>query len=253
MNILNPSKFSRDELSSIELQPFSEQLKPIIKETLIETEKTKRNRKGTIFTPMFTVFVVLGIAMRHDLSYSKVVNWIISTVRWLSLSLPQKIFKEGTVTKARQYLGVEVFSRIFEKFNQQHYVLDPDFYGRNTVIFDGVAATIPDTPSNNNRFGKPSNDKGSAAFPQIRIVALLSLPLRCILDVAYGPFIGKGNGERALMAQILYQFRDKSLLFLLDAGFYSFELIEHFKITHQNFVMKLDSTVKVKYIKYFRG
>lgn len=210
----------RDELSSIELQPFSKQLKPIIEESLIDAMKNERNRRGTLFTPIFTVFVVLGIAMRHDLDYLSVVNWMISAVRWLSLTLPKKIIKDGTITKARQYLGIEVFRLIFDKFNQQHHVLSPDFYGRNSVTFDGVTATLPDTPSNQKRFCKPSNGKGSAAFPQLRIVALMSLPLRCILDVAYGPFKGKGTGERALMAKILEQFKDQNLLFLLDAVFF---------------------------------
>lgn len=249
MNLIKLPDSSRDELSSIELQPFSEQLKPIIEESLNELQKNDRNRKGTLFTPMFTVFVVLGIAMRHELSYAKVVNWIISAMRWLSLSLPKKIIKEGTVTKARQYLGVEVFRLIFKKFNQQHCELYPDFHGRSSVIFDGVTATLPDTLSNQNRFGKPSNEKGSAAFPQLRVVALLSLQLRCLLDIAYGPYKGKGTGERALMTQILEKFKEKSLLFLLDAGLHSFELLEYFKNSHQEFLMKLDSTVKVKYIK----
>jgi hypothetical protein len=30
-----------------------------------------------VLTPMFTVFFVLGMAMRHELSYQKVVDWII--------------------------------------------------------------------------------------------------------------------------------------------------------------------------------
>jgi len=77
----------------------------------------------------------------------------------------------------------------------------------------------------------------------------MSLSLRCILDGAIGPFKGKGTGERALMAQILEQFKDQNLLFLLDAGFYSFELLEYFKDAQQEFLMKLDSTVKVKSIK----
>jgi hypothetical protein len=122
MNSIKLPGSSRDELSSIELQPFSEQLKPIIEESLFELQKNERSRKGTLFTPMFTVFFVLGMAMRHELSYQKVVDWIILAVRWLSLILPKKIVTDGTVTKARQYLGVDVFRLIFTKLNNQNYV-----------------------------------------------------------------------------------------------------------------------------------
>lgn len=123
--------------------------------------------------------------MRHDLAYNRVVNGLVSAVRWLSLSLPQKIIAEGTATKARQYLGVDVFRLIFKKFTKKHCELTTDFHGKSTVIFDGVTGTLPDTESNTEAFGKPSKKKGSSAFPKIRVVALLSLTLRCIFDVAY--------------------------------------------------------------------
>jgi len=52
MNIIKPytSQFgpSRDELAATEIQPFSELLKPVIEESLTETQKDKRNRKGTL-------------------------------------------------------------------------------------------------------------------------------------------------------------------------------------------------------------
>ena len=52
---LNPQKSfepSRDELASTEIQPFSELLKPVAEEALKEAQKNKRNRKGTLFTPI---------------------------------------------------------------------------------------------------------------------------------------------------------------------------------------------------------
>jgi len=84
----------------------------------------------------------------------------------------------------------ELMFFVFEKFTKKHCELTPDFHGRNTVIFDGVTGTLPDTESNTEAFGKPSNKKGSAAFPQIRVVALMSLTLRCILGITYGPYKG---------------------------------------------------------------
>ncbi len=251
MNILKPSKSksSRDELASIEFEPFSELLKAIIEESLKEAQKDGRNREGTLFTPIFTIFVVFALAMRRDLSYPKVLNWLISTVRWITICLPKDLVENGTISRARQYLGVDVFRLIFEKFTKKYYKLTPDFHGRSTVAFDGVTGTTPDTKSNSAAFGKPSTKKGSAAFPQIRAVALMSLTMRCILDIAFGPYVGKGTGERALMLQILNKFEEKSLLFLLDAGFYSFKLIELFEDTQQGFIMRLGKTPKIKCIK----
>jgi len=183
--------------------------------------------------------------MRHDLSYSNVLEWLISAVRWITVCLPKKIIGEGTITKARQYLGVDIFRLIFEKFTKKHYELTADFHGKSTVIFDGVTGTTPDTKSNIDAFGKPST--GTAAFPQIRAVALMSLTMRCILDFAFGPYVGKGTGERALMFKILNKFEE--LLFLFDAGFYAFELLELFKDTQQTFIIKISKSLKIKCIK----
>jgi len=77
----------------------------------------------------------------------------------------------------------------------------------------------------------------------------MSLTLRCILDVAFGPYVGKRTGERALMHQIINKFEEKTLLFLFDAGFYAFELLELFKDTHQEFIIKFNKNSKVKCIK----
>lgn len=51
------------------------------------------------------------------------------------------------------------------------------------------------------------------------------------------------------MLQIINKFEEKSLLFLFDAGFYAFELLELFRDTQQEFIIKLNKNSKVKCIK----
>jgi len=51
------------------------------------------------------------------------------------------------------------------------------------------------------------------------------------------------------MHQILDKFQEKGLLFLLDAGFYSFELLELFKDTHQEFIIRFKTNAKIKKVK----
>jgi len=48
---------------------------------------------------------------------------------------------------------------------------------------------------------------------------------RLILDVAHAPYRGKGTDERSLVMQILTRVVRKGLLFLLDAGLYSFDIL----------------------------
>ncbi len=230
--------------SSLSLAPFVQQLQPIIEKSLIECGKSG-SRKGTFFTPVRTVFVVLAMVMRRDLGYSALLNWLVSGLRWLSCELPAKLAADGTLSHARQRLGVEVFGRIFGQTVALHSALPADFHGLTSVAFDGTTATMPDTPSNQEQFGRPNSGRGQGGFPQVRIMALLILPLRLIGELAYGPYQGKGSGERSLMMPILDCIPYQNLLFLLDAGLYSFDTLQRIH-PHNALLAKLSGSVKPK-------
>lgn len=132
MNFFKLPGSSRDELSSIEFQPFSEQLKPLIEESLIEAQKTGRNREGPFLTPIFTVFVILGMAIRHDLSYPKVINWMISAIRWLqgyrsikfcfSIVLMNSNLG-GTIIQMINFNIFIIFTRDIKKYSSRQQIL----------------------------------------------------------------------------------------------------------------------------------
>ncbi len=103
--------------------------------------------------------------------------------------------------------------------------LPKDFHGLTSTAFDGTGGTMPDTPENRERFGLPSGGRGAGGYPQLRAMALLLLPLRMVADIAYGPYKGKGSGERSLMREIIDRLPYPNLLLLLDAGLYSFETL----------------------------
>ena len=111
----------------------------------------------------------------------------------------------------------------FERMRPSTDTLPEDFHGRTSAAFDGSSVTMPDTASNQGRFGRPKSGRGKGGFPQMRLMALLILPLRKVADIAYGPYKGKGTGERNLMMEIMDRIADACLLFLVDAGLYSIQ------------------------------
>jgi Insertion element 4 transposase N-terminal len=234
--------------SQIDLRLLGKHLQPIIEESLRECGKANY-RKGTILTPLFCVFVVLGLAIRRDLSYPHIIDWLVCGLRWLTSCLPAKLVKEGTLSHARKGLGIEVFRRIFQKMVAHQDTLVKDFHGLTSVAFDGTSATMADTPSNRERFGLPNGGRGAGGYPQLRAVALLVLPLRMVADIAYASYKGKGSGERSLMRQIIERLPHQNLLFLLDAGLYAFEWLH--ACTRNNgwqVLAKLSASVKPKRI-----
>ncbi len=228
---------------------LGKQLKPIIEESLRECNKANY-RKGTILTPLFTVFVVLGLTFRRNLGYPAVINWLISGLRWLSCSLPAKLVKDGTLSHARKRLGTDVFRHIFRKLVAQYQTLPTDFHGLTSTAFDGTTGTMPDTKSNKERFGLPKGGRGKGGFPQLRAMAMLILPLRVFVDFAYDSYKGKGTGERSLMQKIVERIPYNNLLFMLDAGLYSAAFLHYISSLNNGhqILAKLSAAVKPKRI-----
>ncbi len=229
---------------SFKFEPFATIIQPIIQEVLVEHKKDKY-RKGTLLTPFVMVWLVLTLTLRRDINYPKTLNWLISGLRWLCLDLPVKLIKDGAISHARVKLGVDVFRDIFYKFVLLFTPISPDFYRWITLIFDGTAMTMPDTDSNRDKFGKPKSSRGSGAFPQMRVVALLIMSARLIFDIAYAPFNGKKTGERTLMLKILEKIKRTDFLFLFDAGFYSFFLAWYMIENRLDFIMKISNSIKL--------
>lgn len=230
--------------------PFSSVLQPLIDETLVEQGKEKY-RQGTILTPTLLVWLVLALTLRRDLNYHKVLNWMVSGFRWLRSLLPAQslIVEDGAISHARVRLGVEVFRALFYKLTAAFRPVAPDFHGLVSVAFDGTTGTMPDTAGNAEKFHKPSSRSGKAAFPQMRMVTLMILSVRLMLDVAHAPYKGKGTGERSLVRQLLKRVVRPGLLFLLDAGLYSFDIVWEIDQAGQKFMVKAPRNLKLKPIQ----
>jgi hypothetical protein len=161
-----------------------------------------------------------------------------------------KLVKDGTISKARVRLGVAVFRELFKKLVTSFKPIKPDFHGLITVVFDGTTGSMPDTAVNEEKFGKPKSGKKKGPFPRLRLMSLLAVSGRLVLDVAYAAYCGKGTGERALMLKILEQLVRTNLLFLQDAGLYAFYIVWEIEQKGQKFIIKLPKGVKPKPIKY---
>ncbi len=237
--------FSKIE-SDFEFAPFEKIIQPIIEDALKEHQKDKY-RKGTILTPVVLVWLCFALALRRNLNYDKTLNWLVAGMRWKDLDFHGKFVKAGTISHARSKMGIDVFRTIFYRFASTFKDIEPpDFHGMRTAMFDGTSLTMPDTESNWQKFGKHNSGRGYGAFPQMRLVALMGLTARRIIDIAYAPYKGKKTGERTLMFQILKRCSIESALLLFDAGFYSFDLANYMFENGIQHIMKIAKSGKLK-------
>ena len=243
----------RDAFSEIgpefNFAPLGELLQPFIKQVLVQQGKAMY-RAGTLLVPTLMVWLVLALTLRRDLSYPHLLNWMLSGFRWLEGIVPAMtdLVQDGAISHARVKLGWELFRDLLRAMMATQSALEPDFQGRISLIFDGSTGTMPDTEPNQERFAKPSSRRHTAAFPQVRMMALCSLSVRLILEIAYAPYRGKGSGERALVREILDNLRRMTapFLFLMDAGLYAFDLLWEMRERGEDFLIKVPATVKFK-------
>lgn len=220
----------------LNIRSLSEELQPLIKSSL-EEEGIGKKRKGSLLQPIFLIWIILSCALRRDLSYSKVLEFLMSSIRWVFLDWPKKILPEGSVSRARITLGIAVMKRLFTKVVVHFVDVTADFHGMKSVSFDGTTASMPDTKDNCETFKKASNQTDFHGFPLMRIMTLMVLKTRMILDVAEAPYKGKKTGESTLMMEILdrMKFDGVPYLFHFDALFYSFLLVHRLKQSNHFF------------------
>jgi hypothetical protein len=219
------------------MAPFDQRLSPLIQEIL--SEQTKRERKGTKLVSSLVIWLVLALTIRRDLNCRAVLNWMVSGWRWLSCRLPHQLVSDGAISHARRRVGTEVFKTLFYRVISTFKPIDADFHQWVSVAFDGSTGSMPDSETNRSHFGKPKNQRKGGGYPQLRWMSLLAIGPRVLLDVEYGPYAGKGNGERSLMMAILKRLKRPNLLFMVDAGLYSFVMMEHIVQQECAFLLKV--------------
>jgi Transposase DDE domain len=116
------------------------------------------------------------------------------------------------------------------------------FYrGLRLMSLDGTCLDVPDTPANEQEFGRPGSSRreGGGAFPQLRLVALSETGTHAITDAALGPYT---TGENALADELVPTLR-AGMLCLADRGFYSFERFQAARGTGAELLWQVKSDV----------
>jgi hypothetical protein len=101
--------------------------------------------------------------------------------------------------------------------------------GRPVKLIDGSTATMADTPENRVKYPQHGGQEDGVGFPITRMMAVFALATGCILDLANGPYQGKGTGEHGLLRQLMHCFQPGDLV-IGDAYFPSYFLIAMFQL-----------------------
>jgi hypothetical protein len=207
--------------------PFAEVLSTTqVEAVLSECQVRFRER---IFSPLITVSTFLSQVLDPEHCMRQAVARLIAYRA--AAGLPSCSPDTRAYSKARQRLPEAVWAQLTRRTGRDIMLDAPAhwcWYGRNVLVVDGSTLSMPDTPANQLDYPQPASQKPGLGFPVVRIVALFSLAVGTVLDVAMGPYKGKQTGETALFRTLHHHLADGDVL-LADryfCGYFHIALVQ---------------------------
>jgi len=127
-------------------------------------------------------------------------------------------------TKARARLPVELINHLSDRVRKMAHNRTPDEWkwnGLNVYLVDGFVLRAPDTLANQEKYPQPSSQKEGLGFPQVRVVATMSLASGCVVHHNTAAVEGKKTGEVSLFREKHKDF-EKGDIVVADSNFESF-------------------------------
>jgi hypothetical protein len=179
-------------------------------QALAACQVTYRDR---VFAPLVTVATFLSQALDPDHSMRQAVARLLA--HRAALRLPPCSPGTTAYGKARQRLPEAVFAELTRRTGRDLLLDAPARWcwrGRDVKVVDGTTLSMPDTPANQKAYPQPASQRPGLGFPVLRLVALFSLAVGAVLDVAVGPWKGKHTGEPSLFRTLHHHLAEGDVL-----------------------------------------
>ena len=182
--------------------PFHEVLDAEMVKSAIASSGVTFNER--IYTPFITLCVFLSQVIDPDHSCRAAVARLIV---WLAINGRKPCSPEtNSYSDARHRLPLGV---IVGLVHQTAHKVEADasddwlWKGRKVLLVDGSTVSMPDTAENQQAFPQSRSQGVGLGFPVARILAIISLAVGVVRDLAMGPYKGKETGEPALFRTLL--------------------------------------------------
>ncbi|HYZ07268.1 MAG TPA: IS4 family transposase, partial [Pseudonocardiaceae bacterium] len=184
----------------------------------------RTEQRSRLLAARLVVYYVMALALFASEGYEEVMRQLVAGLAWTTRWRGTwRVPSSPAISKARTRLGPAVLAALFDRVCVP--VAAPDTPGAfyrswRLVAVDGTTVDAPDKAENTARFGKPSNDQGKGAFPQVRVVALAECGTHAVFAAAMA---GITTGEQDLLRRLLAKIGE-GMLVLTDRNFLGHQL-----------------------------
>ena len=186
-------------------------------------ECNRRSQRQRSLPAEVMVYYVIALSLFRSVSAREVLRCLVDGLRWMASSMPVRVSGKSSISRARTRLGTAPFQAL----SRAHVgvVAEPQTRGAwyrclRLVAFDGSTLDVPDETENRQEFGLPGAGRGQAAFPQVRLTALVEVGTR----VAFGWHRGPLRESEAEQAEALLGHLSAGMLVLADRYYFGFPL-----------------------------
>ena len=116
------------------------------------------------------------------------------------------------------------------------------YRGRRLVAFDGSTLNVPDEATNRQAFGAPGASRGRAAFPQVRLTALVEVGTRAAFAWRAGAY---DESEQA-QVEALLPWLSTGMLVLADRGYCGFPLWRQAAGTGADLLWRMKANLRLR-------
>jgi len=208
-----------------------------INQILEETERVERRTR--LLPSRLVVYYVLAMALYAREGYRELYRLLVEGLRSVDPSLPVVVPQKSAFSKARERVGSLPLRRLFEETAVPMALpATPGAWYREwrVMSLDGSTLEVPDTPDNDERFGRPGVSRGEkSGYPRLRWVALGEVGTRAIVGLEVGAY---GDGEKSLARPLLRRLSPE-MLCLCDRYFYGFDLWEEARRTGADLLWRI--------------
>jgi len=218
--------------------------RPLIDEVLQETGRaSQRNR---LLPAPAVVYYVMALALWREAPLEEVLRVVCEGLQWLGGGEAATVqASKSAISQARTRLGAQAMQRLAERVLRP--IAAPEapeawYRGRRMMALDGSCMDVADEKANAKFFGYPTATRGQSAFPQARLLGLIECGTHVIAAADIAPY---ARSEKALAAERLPGWLDKSMLLLADRGFFSFKLWQIASATEAALLWRVASNLKL--------
>jgi hypothetical protein len=218
--------------------------RPLIDEVLAQTGRgSQRNR---LLPAPAVVYYVMALALWREVPLEEVLRVVCEGLQWLGGGETEAVqASKSAISQARTRLGAEVMQRLAERVLRPLAPSDAPgawYRGWRVMALDGSCMDVADEKANAEFFGYPTATRGQSAFPQARVLGLVECDTHVITAAHLAPY---ARSEKAMAAERLPGWLDKTMLLLADRGLYSFKLWQTARASGAALLWRVGATLKL--------